>query len=285
MNKKILISADSTCDLPKEILTKYHILTTPLHIVLGENTYEDLVNITPEDIYAHFGKTSQLPKTSAVNIQEYIDAFKPYVDDGYEIIHLNIGHSLSTCYQHCQLAARELGVKVHAVDSCNLSLGTGLLVMEAVDMAEKGMGAAEIAENLNRLTNKVQCSFVIDKMDYLKAGGRCSAAAAFGANLLNIKPCIEVNNTDGSMSAGKKYRGSFAKVLTQYIDNKMESFSNISKKRACLIHAGISEDIFNELVAHVENRHYFDQLITSRASCTISSHCGPNTMGFMFMTD
>ena len=285
MNQKILISADSTCDLPKEILEKYHILTTPLHIVLGENTYEDLVNITPEDIYAHFAKTGQLPKTSAVNIQEYIDIFKPYVDDGYEIVHLNIGHALSTCYQHCQLAAKELGIKVHVVDSCNLSTGTGLLVLEAVDMVQQGMNATEIVEALRRITNKVQCSFVIDKMDYLKAGGRCSVAAAFGANLLNIKPCIEVSNADGSMSAGKKYRGGFAKVLIQYIDSKMESFDNISKKRAFLIHSGISEELFDELVNHLESRHYFDQILVSKAGCTISSHCGPGAMGFMFMTD
>ncbi len=284
MKQKIIISADSTCDLPQDFIKENHILITPLHIVLGGDTYEDLVNITPDDIYTYFDKTGLLPKTSAVNIQEYIDTFKPIVEQGCEIVHLNIGHALSTCYQHCKLAAKELGVKIHVVDSCNLSMGSGLLVMEAVDMMKQGLTAQEIAENLHNMTCKVQCSFVVDKMNYLKAGGRCSAVAAFGANLLNIKPCIEVNNTDGSMNVGKKYRGNLSKVLMQYIDNKMESYDNISKKRACVIHAGIDEETFNELVALVESKHFFDELVISRAGCTISSHCGPATMGFMFMT-
>lgn len=284
MRNKVIISADSTCDLPKELVQKHNILIVPLHIVLGEDTYEDLVNITPDEIYAHFEKTGQLPKTSAVNIQEYVDIFEPYVKEGYEVVHINIGHALSTCYQHCQLAARELDNKVYAVDSCNLSMGSGLLALEAAEMAEKGMCASEIAENLRNMTSKVQCNFVVDKMDYLKAGGRCSAVAAFGANLLNIKPCIEVNNTDGSMSAGKKYRGILSKVLVQYVDGKIEGFTNIDKKRTVVVHAGISQETLETLVELVKSKNYFEEIIVSRASCTISSHCGPYTMGLIFMT-
>ncbi|MBQ7522684.1 MAG: DegV family protein, partial [Clostridia bacterium] len=155
MKQKIIISADSTCDLPQDFIKENHILITPLHIVLGGDTYEDLVNITPDDIYTYFDKTGLLPKTSAVNIQEYIDTFKPVVEQGCEIVHLNIGHALSTCYQHCKLAAKELGVKIHVVDSCNLSMGSGLLVMEAVDMMKQGLTAQEIAENLHNMTSKV----------------------------------------------------------------------------------------------------------------------------------
>lgn len=284
MSKKIIISADSTCDLPSELLKKYNIITTPLHIVLGEKTYEDLVNITPDEIYAHFEKTGQLPKTSAVNMQEYIDKFKPYVDDGYEVVHINIGGALSTSHQQCKLASKELD-NVYPVDSCNLTTGTGLLALEAAEMAEKGLSGAEIAENIRKLTPKTHGSFIVDKLNYLHAGGRCSAVALLGSNLLKIKPCIEVDNSDGSMSVGKKYRGNLKKVLEQYVNDKMSSFNNISKKRVFITHAGIPQEMVNALYNLVKGKNYFNEVLIARASCTISSHCGPNTMGLIFMTE
>lgn len=283
MDKKVRISADSTCDLPVELLEKYNILTVPLHVTLDGNTYNDLVDITPDDIYAHFDKTGELPKTSAVNMQEYIDKFKPFVDKGCEIVHINIGSSLSTSHQQCKLAAKELG-NVYAVDSCSLSTGTGLLVLEAVEMAEKGISAAEIAEKLSKMTNNIHCSFIVDKLDYLRAGGRCSAVALLGANLLSIKPCIEVHNEDGSMSVGKKYRGKLSKVLNQYVNDKISEYSGISMKRAFVTHAGISDETLNELIELVKEMNCFDEIIPSRASCTISAHCGPQTMGLIFLT-
>ncbi|MEE0859032.1 MAG: DegV family protein [Acutalibacteraceae bacterium] len=284
MNKKVIISADSTCDLSAELLKKHNILTTPLHIILGEATYEDLVNITPDDIYAHFEKTGQLPKTAAVNMQEYIDKFKPYVDEGYEIVHLNIGGALSTSHQQCKLAARELG-NVYPVDSCNITTGTGLLVLEAVEMAEKGLSGAEIVENIKKLVPKAHSSFIVDKLTYLHAGGRCSAVALLGSNLLKIKPCIEVNNADGSMNVGKKYRGNLKKVLEQYVNDKLSAYDNISKKRVFITHAGIPQETVDTLYNMVKERNYFDEVLITRASCTISSHCGPDTMGLIFMTE
>ncbi len=284
MNKKVIISADSTCDLPAELLKKHNILTTPLHIILGEATYEDLVNITPDDIYAHFEKTGQLPKTAAVNMQEYIDKFKPYVDEGYEIVHLNIGGALSTSHQQCKLAARELG-NVYPVDSCNITTGTGLLVLEAVEMAEKGLSGTEIVENIKKLVPKAHSNFIVDKLTYLHAGGRCSAVALLGSNLLKIKPCIEVNNADGSMNVGKKYRGNLKKVLEQYVNDKLSAYDNISKKRVFITHAGIPQETVDTLYNMVKERNYFDEVLITRASCTISSHCGPDTMGLIFMTE
>ena len=283
VNKKVIISSDSTCDLPAEFLEKYSIVTVPLHITLGGNTYDDLVDIKPDDIYAHFDKTGELPKTSAVNMQEYIDKFKPFVDDGCEIVHVNIGSALSTSHQQCKLAAKELG-NVYAVDSCSLSTGTGLLVLEAVEMAEKGMSGAEIAEKLSKMTDNIRCSFIVDKLDYLRAGGRCSAVAMMGANLLSIKPCIEVHNEDGSMSMGKKYRGKLSKVLNQYVNDKISECSSVGKKRAFVTHAGISDETLNELMSLVKGMNCFDEVIPARASCTISSHCGPQTMGLIFLT-
>ena len=284
MSKKVIISADSTCDLPSELIKKYNIVIIPLHVVLGDDVYDDMVNIVPDDIYANFEKTGQLPKTSAVNVQEYIDTFKPYIENGCEIVHIGLGHALSTSFQHAKIAAQEFE-GVYPVDSKNLSSGSGLLVLEAAEMAASGMSAAQIAEKIDSMTDKVRCNFVVDKLTYLRAGGRCSALAAMGANLLNIKPCIEVDNKDGSMAVGKKYRGSLSKVLCQYVDNKMIDFNNISKKRAFITHAGIPQETLSELVGLVEKKNYFDEILVSKASCTISSHCGPYTMGLIFMTE
>lgn len=285
MNKKVIISADSTSDVPVELLEKYNIVTVPLHITLGGNTYDDLIDIKPDDVYAHFEKTGELPKTSAVNMQEYIDKFKPFVDDGCEVVHINIGSSLSTSHQQCKLAAKELG-NVYAVDSCSLSTGSGLLVLEAVEMAEKGMSGAEIAEKLRGMTDTINCSFIVDKLDYLRAGGRCSAVALMGANLLSIKPCIEVHNEDaGNMSVGKKYRGKLSKVLSQYVNDRISGCEKINKKRAFVTHAGISEELANELMALVKGMNCFDEVILAKTNCTIASHCGPQTMGLIFMTE
>lgn len=282
MSKKIIISCDSTSDITPELLEKHGIITVPLHVVLEGKTYDDLVDITPDDIYAHFEKTGNLPKTAAANMQEYIDKFKPYVDDGYEVVHFNIGSALSTSHQQCKLAAKELG-NVYVVDSCSLSCGTGLLALEAVDMAEQGASGKEIAEKLSAMTGKLRCSFIVDKLNYLHAGGRCSAVAMLGANLLGIKPCIEVSNEDGSLSVGKKYRGKLTKVLSQYVNEKLSECENPYRKRAFLVHAGISQETIDELYKLIDEKNCFDEIIISRASCTISSHCGPDTMGILFM--
>lgn len=284
MSKKVIISADSTSDLPSELVEKYGIVIVPLHVVLDGNTYDDMVNITPDEIYAHFEKTGTLPKTSAVNMQEYIDTFKPYVDEGCEVVHLNIGSALSTSHQQCKLAAKELG-NVYPVDSCSLSTGTALLALEAVEMAQQGMSGKEIAEKLSAMTSKIHCHFIVDKLNYLHAGGRCSAVALLGANLLGIKPCIEVSNKDGSMTVGKKYRGKLTKVLSQYANDKLSECDNPYRKRAFLVHAGIPQETIEELYKLVDEKKCFDEIIISRASCTISSHCGPGTMGIIFMED
>lgn len=282
MSKKIIISTDSTSDVPVELQEKYGIITVPLHVVLDGETYDDLVNITPDEIYAHFEKTGNLPKTSAVNMQEYIDKFKPYVDDGYEIIHFNIGSALSTSHQQCKLAAKELG-NVYAVDSCSLSGGTALLAIEAVEMAQQGIEAKEIVEAVSKKTSKLKCNFIVDKLNYLHAGGRCSSVAMLGANLLGIKPCIEVSNEDGSLSVGKKYRGKLTKVLHQYVNEQLADGANLYRKRAFLVHAGMPKETIDELYKLMEEKNCFDEIIIIRTGCTISSHCGPDTMGILCM--
>ncbi len=281
---KVILSADSTVDLGDELYSRYNVITTPLHIILGNKSYEDMVNITPRDIYENFDKTGTLPKTSAVNCQEYIDAFKPYVDDGYEVVHINIGGALSTSYNQCCMAAKELG-HIYPVDSCNLSTGSGLLVIEAAKRIAEGMSAPDIAKELKDLVPKCHASFVVDKLTYLKAGGRCSALAALGANLLSIKPRIDVDNRDGSMSVGKKYRGKLLNVLEKYVDEELSLYGNISNERIFITHSGVDEEIYGRVYDILKAKNYFKEILITNASCTISSHCGPGTLGILFMTE
>lgn len=281
---KILLSADSTCDISGELLerTKAHLL--PLHIILGEKSYEDGVNITPDEIYANFRATGKLPKTAAINTQEYVDAFTPYVEQGYDIIHINLGSALSSSYQNCEAAAQKLG-HIYPINSCNLSSGSGHLVVEAAEKIAHGMTAPEIAEELKALVPKCHASFVIDKLDYLRAGGRCSTLAMLGANLLQIKPSIYVDNKDGSMTVGKKYRGKLEKVLVSYVHDKLSQYDRIRSRRIFVTHAGIDQQYIDVVKHEVEKLNFFEEIYVERASCTISSHCGPGTIGILFMTE
>lgn len=281
---KILLSADSTCDISGELLESTGAKLFPLHIILGDKSYKDGVEIKPDDIYANFKATGKLPKTSAVNVQEYIDRFKPYIDDGYDIIHINLGSALSSSFQNCTAAAQKLG-HIYPIDSCNLSSGSGHLVIEASKLIRQGLPAGEISQQLKALVPKCHASFVIDKLDYLRAGGRCSTLAMLGANLLRIKPSIYVDNKDGSMTVGKKYRGTLEKVLVTYVHEKLSQYDKIRDERIFVTHAGIDEKYVNIVREEVEKLHFFRNIYVERASCTISSHCGPGTIGILFMTE
>lgn len=282
MNNKIIITADSTADLSSELIEKYNIVIIPLHIVFGDKSYDDLVNITPDEIYANFDKNGTLPTTSAINCQEYIDKFKPYVDDGYEIVHISIGSALSTSHNQCCMAAQELG-NVYPVDSCSLSTGSGLLAIEAAKRVDKGMAAKDIAKEIQALASKVHADFVVDKLTYLRAGGRCSALAALGANLLGIRPRIDVNNADGSMSVGKKYRGKLDKVIDTYTQERLSDLNSIEKDRIFITHSGIDKEIVDSLYEAIKSKNYFDEILITRAGCTVSSHCGPGTLGVLYI--
>lgn len=281
--KKIILSADSTCDLDEELKERYHVNYFPLHINLNGRDYLDNVDITPEQAYQEYYDHKVLPKTSAVNVQEYIDHFRPWVEDGYEVIHVNLGHALSSSYQNCCLAAQELG-HVHVVDSCNLSTGTGLTVVAAGKMIEEGMDAETIAEKLRASTSKRHASFVLDTLTFLHAGGRCSAVAALGANVLKLKPSIQVDNHDGSMSVGKKYRGALDKVLVKYVKDELARHPDINTDLLFITHSGIPQEYIDLVRKTVEDTMAFKEIHVTKASCTISCHCGPNTLGILFET-
>ncbi len=285
MDRKIILSADSTCDLGTELKEKHKVNYYPFHIVLDNKEYRDNVDITPDEIFQVYYDKKLLPKTSAINVQEYLDYFEPWAEKGYEVIHLNLGSALSSAHQNCALAAKMAG-GVYAVDSCNLSTGIGLLVLDAADMIAEGkLTGEEIAAELEKRRSCIHSSFILDTLQFMSAGGRCSAVTAIGAGILNLKPCIEVDNTSGSMHVGRKYRGKLGNVLVKYTKDKLAEYDNIKTNRIFITHSGIDEEYINLVKETIESVMHFDNIYVTRASCTISCHCGPNTLGILFETE
>ncbi len=280
MGKPVIISSDSTCDLSKELIERYQIRVIPLGVTLGDTIYRDGVDVTPDDIYAYHAKTGQLPKTSAINIAENTGFFEELTRDGSAVIHFTISSSMSATYNNARLAAEEFE-DVYVIDSKNLSTGNGLLVVAAAEMAKQGMEAKEIAEKVAALADCVDASFIVDNLEYLAKGGRCSSVAAFGANLLQLKPCICVK--DGAMGVGKKYRGKFGKVLLEYVAERLADAGDIDLDRVFVTHAGCAPEVVESVVAAVKQTLPFKEVFVTRAGCTISSHCGANTLGVLFI--
>lgn len=278
---KVKIISDSTCDLSKELLEKYEISIVPLYVVLNDETKRDGLEVTPEDIYSYVDKNGKLPSTSAASIGDYLDVFKYWREQGYEIVHFDISSDFSSTYHNACMAAEEVG-GVYVVDSRNLSTGQGLAVLHGAEMAQDGKSAKEIYEECTALTSKIEASFVVDSIDYLYKGGRCSALAAFGANLLKLKPCIEVK--DGKMNPGKKYRGNISRVMLNYVEERLRGRDDIDKSRIFITHTKCSE----EDVEAVRNKILeicpdFKEILETTAGCTVTTHCGPNTLGILFI--
>ena len=276
----IIITSDSTSDLSLELRDRYNIPTMPLGVTLGGETFKDGVDITPDDIYLHHAKTGELPKTTAANIDECLNFFKPFADEGKTVIHISLSSSLSSTFNNARLAAMEFE-NVHVIDAQNLSTGSGLLVVAAAEMVKDGLSAEEIIEKVNDLVAKVDASFVIDNLEYLHKGGRCSALAMLGANVLKLKPCIEVKN--GAMGVGKKYRGRYGDVLKTYVNERLANADDIDTDRIFVTHAGCDSEIVNAVVEQVKATGIFKEVFLTRAGCTISSHCGKDTLGILFI--
>ena len=280
MSEKILIACDSTCDLSAELCERYQIKILPMGVTLGGRHYTDGVDIDPDKIYEIYEQTGELPQTSAVNLGEYADFFARYTAEGYSVILFTISAEFSSSYQNACAAGADYD-NVFVVDSRNLTCGVGILAVSACDMVKEGKSAFEIAEACRALTAQVDTSFVIDSLEFLHKGGRCSALAALGANLLHFKPCIAVH--DGVMGVGKKYRGKFETVLKQYIADRLGDGSDIDCTRIFVIHAGIDESLFRECAELTASLAPFEDVLLSRAGCTVSSHCGRNTFGLAFL--
>ena len=285
MSNKVMITSDITCDLNWDLEQRYGVTTIPLHIVIGGKSYEDWVNITPEELYEIFYKTKELPHTTAGSVGEYTDFFKKFIDDGCDVVHLSLGSKLSVTHQSSVLAAEEFPGRVYPIDTNSLSSGSGLLVIKACELRDQGLSAAEIAAQVNGMIQKSHASFVLDRLDFMHAGGRCSTVAMLGANLLSLKPSIEVQNDNGgAMVVGKKYRGKYDKVLIQYMEDTLARYDNIDTDRVFITHAGADQGYVDAVYAALKAKNIFKEIHITRASCTISSHCGPNTLGVLFMT-
>lgn len=277
----VKVTSDSTCDLSADIIERLNIGIIPLSVTLGESSFKDGTEMNVEDIYEYVDRTGNLPKTSAVNIEDYMETFQRYVDEGYEIVHINLSAEFSCTYQNACIAAREVG-HVHVVDSRNLSTGQGLIVMKAAEMAAEGKSAEEIYQECLDMTARVEASFVIDSLDYLYKGGRCSGLAAFGANVLKLKPSIVVK--DGMMTPEKKYRGAFDNVILRYVQDHLKDRDDIDYSRIFLTHTRCTEECINGVrTAIMKFAPEFKEIIETTAGSTITTHCGPNTLGILFV--
>ncbi|HIR84613.1 MAG TPA: DegV family protein [Candidatus Galloscillospira excrementavium] len=276
----IQITSDSTCDLSPALLQSYGVRIIPLSVIQGGTSYKDGVDIQPADIFAHVEQGGDLPTTSAVSVGEYRALFAELSPQHEAVVHITISADFSSCYQNACIAAEEFG-NVYVVDSRNLSTGHGLVVVEAALAARRGMAPDELVPFLRELTGRVEASFLIDRLDYMVKGGRCSAVAMLGANLLRLKPCIEVR--DGKMGVVKKYRGAFAKCLVDYVRERLEGRTDLVPDRVFITHTTVAPETVAAVRQAVEQYGPFAEILETDAGCTVSSHCGPGTLGILFI--
>lgn len=281
----VKIVTDSTCDLSKELIEKYAVDVVPLYIHMGEDEYKDGVDITVDEMYQWADANNTTPKTAAAAITDAIEAIKPYKESMNDVVVITISESMSTTANVFRLAAEELDYEDHVfvVDSANLSTGVGLLVIEAALMAKDDMAAKDIVAKLEEIKPLVRASFVVDILTYLHRGGRCSATSALVGGMLKLKPRIVVKN--GKMDADKKYRGTMKKVLLQYTKDMEDELKTAKKDRVFITHSGCDEDIINGVYEYLSGLNYFDEILITRAGGVISSHCGPGTLGVLFIAN
>ena len=278
MNIKII--SDSTCELSAQMLAAHDITLTPLTVVKNDEQFKDGVTITPAEIFAHVAAGGDLCTTAANSIGEYADIFEKYCPDYDGVIVITLGSGFSACYQNACLAAEDFP-NVRVIDSQNLTTGQGMVVLKACELAKNANDLDALAAELRAFTEKVEASFVVDKLDYLVKGGRCSSAAALGANLLNLKPCIEVKG--GKMIVGKKYRGNYAKCLVNYAKERLEGREDIDTDTLFITRTVIDDDAYAAVVDAAKQYSDFKNLYETTAGCTISCHCGPGTLGIVFV--
>lgn len=282
-DNKIMITSDSTCDLGKELTEKRGVTILPLTVILGSESYKDGINIVPEDIFAYFDRTGELPKTAAPSVSDYENFFRRFVDDGYTVVHINISSKASGSYGFAAAAQKSFGDKVFVVDSGALSTGQGLLVMKACDMLDEGKSAKEIADTLNAIKNKVNTSFVPDTLLYLYKGGRCSTLSYYGSKVLSIHPFIDMK--DGKLYPKKKYIGKMSRCLKNYVNDLADEYKKYDKTRCFITHSGSDPELVAAVREQVESLFTFDEILITVAGSIITSHCGKNTLGVLFITE
>ena len=279
----VRILSDSTCDLSPELVQRYNIGIIPLHVYLGEEEYRDGIDIKPEKIYEWSDATGSTPKTSAPSIEEVMGAYKKILDNGDDIAVFTISSSMSASNNVCKLAAETLNAedRIAVIDSENLSTGIGHLVIEAAELAAQGKGIREIEAEILKLRPRVRASFVVDTLVFLQRGGRCSGLSALLGSVLKLHPRIVVEN--GSMHSDKKYRGNLEKVIINYTKDLYESLIKAKVDRVFITHSGCAGAIVAKVKEYLEGLKHFKEVIETRAGCVVSSHCGPGTLGVLFI--
>ena len=280
---KIAIVADSTCDLSEELLKKYDIAICPLHVYLGEDEYIDGVNITPKEIYAWSDEHKATPKTSAVSLFEAKDFLEKKLTEADEVIVFTISSEMSSCLESFCWATEELQAadRVHTIDSRNLSTGIGLQIIAAAEMAQKGMAAEEIVKQIKELQPNVRASFIVDTLTFLYRGGRCSGLAALAGSTLKLHPCIVVQ--DGAMHADKKYRGNIKKAIHQYVEDLRPALETALPDRVFITYSDCDEEIVNMVKEQLTELNHFKEILPTNTGSVVSSHCGPGTLGVLFI--
>ena len=280
----IKICTDSCVDLSEEQISKFNISVLPLSVILGDEEYLDDVNIKPNQIFEYVNKNGTLPKTSARSVEDFKFFFNDLLKDDNEVIYTGISSKLSSTYQNAIKAKKEIGSnKLHIVDSKSLSTGIGLLVIYACKLVQMGATCEEIVKQLEYQANLNQTSFVVDKLDYLYKGGRCSAIVRFGANLLKIKTRLELK--DGKIENTGKYMGQFRVVVKKYIDDMLKVHSNIKKDICFITHTCSDKQFVEQVVEYVKSKNIFETVLSSTAGATISCHCGENTLGILYLLE
>lgn len=279
---KVIITGDSTLDLTAELLEKYEIRLLPLEVNLGDNSYKDGVNITREDIYNYERTTGKLPKTSAISVEEYKEVFESYTSQGYEVIHFNISNKLSVSNSNAITAAAELK-GVYVIDTLALSTGSALLAIYARELLNQGLSAKETVEKVNKRIPYVQTSFIIDTLQYLYKGGRCTKLQLLGANLLKIKPTIYMD--DGKLEVGKKFRGPMLNVILSYVDHILETYNNPDTKRVFVTHTDAPKEIVDMVRQRLREKFNFEEILETTAGATVTAHCGKGTLGILYIND
>ena len=277
----VKIFSDSTCDLSKELVERYNITIIPLYVRLGDEEFLDGVNISPQELYKWSDEHGETPKTAAPGISDIEKLLSPDGDDEYVIF--TISSSMSASNSNAKLAAEDLGIaeRVHVIDSANLSTGIGLLVIRAAELAAEGKSAAEIVTEIEAVKDKVRASFVIDTLVYLYRGGRCSGLAAMLGTALKLHPRIAV--ADGKMHPEKKYRGNSHKYVLDYVKDMEPSLKKARKERVFITHSGCDEEIVESVKKYLQDLGHFDEILETRAGSVVSSHCGPGTLGVLFI--
>lgn len=276
------ISSDSTCDLSNEIVAANDIYINPIMIILGGKTYKDSVDINITEVLEYVDKGGELPKTSAISVDEYKELFKKLLSESDEVIHFTISSKASSCYDHAVEAAKDFK-GVYVVDSMQLSSGQGLLIMKTCDLRAKGLTAKEAFDAIESIKLNAKTSFVVDRLDYLHKGGRCSLVQLLGAKVLKLHPHISM--VDGALTVKKKYMGNMLRCIKQYVADLAEEYTSYDKTRVFITHCNADAELVDAARQLVEGLFDFDEIIETHAGTTVGSHCGKNTLGVLFIVE